>query len=110
MLHMVPVLTWVGSHGAVLLQRPQACVLLHLTLYMVYLNFEKDGKGARENIQDYFFFFFLFRAAPSAYGCSQARDLIRATAAGLQHSRSNAGSDRVCRLHHSSRQCQILTH
>ena len=35
------------------------------------------------------FFFFLFRAygrAPKAYGSSQARELIRAVAAGLHHS------------------------
>ena len=36
--------------------------------------------------------FFLFRAAPSAYGGSQASGRIRAAAAGLQHSHSNAGS------------------
>ena len=41
-----------------------------------------------------FFFFLLFRAAPTAYGGSQARGRIRATAAGL---------------HHSSQQHQILS-
>ena len=39
-----------------------------------------------------FFFFFSFRAALAAYVSSQARGLIRATAAGLHHSHSNAGS------------------
>ena len=39
------------------------------------------------------FFFLLFRAAPVAYGVTQARGIIRATTAGL---------------HHSSRQRQIL--
>ena len=39
-----------------------------------------------------FFFFLLFRAAPTAYGSSQARGRIRATAAGLCHSHNNAGS------------------
>ena len=39
-----------------------------------------------------FFFFCLFRAAPMAYAGSQARGLIGATAAGLHHSHSNAGS------------------
>ena len=39
------------------------------------------------------FFFFLFRAAPTAYGGSQARSRIRATAAGLHHSHSNMGSE-----------------
>ena len=35
----------------------------------------------------------LFRAAPVAYGGSQARALIRAGAAGLCHSHSHAGSE-----------------
>ena len=35
------------------------------------------------------FFFFLFWATPEAYGGSQARDPIRATAAGLYHNHSN---------------------
>ena len=34
----------------------------------------------------------VFRAALAAYGGSQARGLIRAVAAGLHHSHSNAGS------------------
>ena len=34
----------------------------------------------------------LFRAAPAAYGGSQARGLIRAIATGLHHSHSNTGS------------------
>ena len=33
-----------------------------------------------------FILFWLFRAAPTAYGGSQARGPIRATAAGLDHS------------------------
>ena len=48
-----------------------------------------------------FFFFFSFVvvvvaiswAAPAAYGGSQARGLIRAVAASLHHSYSNAGSE-----------------
>ena len=39
------------------------------------------------------FFFFLFRAAPAAYGGSQAGGLIGATAAGLHHSHNNLGSE-----------------
>ena len=54
-----------------------------------------------------FFFFCLFGAAPVAYGGSQARDLIRAIAAGLPHSHSHTRSEP--RLwHHSSGQCWIL--
>ena len=40
----------------------------------------------------FLFFFFLFSATPMAYGGSQARCGIRATAAGVHHSHNNAGS------------------
>ena len=39
-----------------------------------------------------FIYFCLFRVAPTAYGNSQARGLIRAAAAGLGQTHSNAGS------------------
>ena len=39
-----------------------------------------------------FFIFCFFRAAPMAYGSSQARGRIGAVAAGLHHSHNNAGS------------------
>ena len=39
-----------------------------------------------------FFFFLLFRAAPVAFGSSQARGQIRAIAASLHHSYSNTRS------------------
>ena len=46
-----------------------------------------------------FFVFSVFsRAALAAYGGSQARGLIRAVAAGLQHSHSNVGSE-LCLQH-----------
>ena len=38
------------------------------------------------------FLFFFFRAAPSAYGGTQARSRIRAVAAGLRHSHSDPRS------------------
>ena len=41
----------------------------------------------------FIFVFCLFRAAPAAYGGSQARGLIGAVAAGHSHSHSNAGSE-----------------
>ena len=40
----------------------------------------------------FFFFFCLFRAAPAAYVSFQARGQIRASASGLRHSHSKAGS------------------
>ena len=51
--------------------------------------------------------FLFFRAAPVAYGSSQARGPIRATAVSLHHSHSNSGSTPVCDLYHSSGQHQI---
>ena len=47
----------------------------------------------REVLWAYFFFFWLFRAASVAYGRSQTRDGIRATATGLYHSHSDVGSE-----------------
>ena len=49
-------------------------------------------------LYDFFIFIFifvfcLFRAAPAAYGGSQARGLIRAVASGLHHSHSHAASE-----------------
>jgi len=43
-----------------------------------------------------------------AYGGSQAKGRIGATAASLCHSHSNADPSQIFDLHHSSRQCQIL--
>ena len=40
----------------------------------------------------YFVLFCVFRAAPMAYGVSQARGLIRAVAASLRQSHDNARS------------------
>ena len=44
-------------------------------------------------ILTYIYLFLLFRATPTAYGGSQARGPIRATAANLLHSHSNPGSE-----------------
>ena len=41
----------------------------------------------------FFFFFGLFRALIAAFGGSQARGRIRAIAASLPHSHSNAGAE-----------------
>ena len=41
----------------------------------------------------FLFSIFLFRASLEAHGGSQARDQVEATAAGLHHSHSNAGSE-----------------
>ena len=51
------------------------------------------------------FFFCLSRAAPGAYGGSQVKNWIRATAADLCHSHSNLGSEPTPATSHSSQQC-----
>ena len=48
--------------------------------------------GFRKATLFFFFCFLLFRAEHAAYGSSQARGRIRASAAGLHHSHSCTGS------------------
>ena len=55
----------------------------------------------------FFFFFFFFFGTPVAYGGSQARGWNRAVAAGLHHT-TMPDPSRICNLHHSSWQYQIL--
>ena len=57
-----------------------------------------------------FFVFCPFRAAPAAYGGSQATGLIGAVAAGLHTATARPDTSGVCDLHHSSRQRGSLTH
>ena len=51
-----------------------------------------------------FFSFFLFWAAPTAYGSSQTRGQIGATATGLDHSHSKGDPSYICDLYQSSQQ------
>ena len=55
--------------------------------------YQATRSGLRGKTFFFFFFFLLLRAAPKAYGNSQARGQIGATTAGLHHSHSNAGSE-----------------
>ena len=57
---------------------------------------QPPGLGVESWLQVNTFFFGLFRAAPMAYGGSQAWSQIRAVAASLHHSHSNARSE-LCR-------------
>ena len=70
---------------------------------MGQLIFDKGGKNIKWEkdslFSNYFLFFFFFWglfaiswSVPTAYGGSQTSGLIRAVAAGLHHSHSNAGS------------------
>ena len=60
---------------------------------------------------EFFFVVVVFafsRATPTAYGDSQARGPIGAEATGLFQSHSNTNQSRVCNLHHSSWQRQMV--
>ena len=56
----------------------------------------------------YLFFFFFFRAAPAAYGSSQARDQIRAIAPAYTKATATPDLSLICNLHHSSWPCRIF--
>ena len=56
----------------------------------------------------FFFFFCLFRAAPIAYGSSQARGKIGAIAVALPTATAMPDSSHICDLYHSLGQHQIL--
>ena len=56
----------------------------------------------------FFFFLSLFRAAPIAYGGSQASGQIRAVATSHSHSRRTPDLSGPCNLCCSLEQCQIL--
>ena len=78
---------------------------------------QTGNKPRRSNMSEKFllydctfvlFFPFFFRAAPAAYGHSQARGQIGAVVTSLHHSHSNTGSEPHLHLHYSSRQRCIL--
>ena len=62
---------------------------------------------------NFFFFFLLFRAAPMAYGSSQARGLIRATDAAFTRATAMQDPSHICDFYHMAVpnpwQCQILS-
>ena len=70
-----------------------------LQVFRLWLKKRRAGGGAVNTsllmfkIAYIFFFLVFFRAAPAAYGGSQARGRIGAIAAGLHQSHSNMGSE-----------------
>ena len=66
---------------------------LHLFCIFPPLRTWMQSMWARKKISCPFDLFFLFRATPTAYGSSQARDQSRAAAAGQCHIHSNTGSE-----------------
>ena len=85
--------------------RPQSVKGINMETYVVETQKPLWQSGKYIYI---YFVFCLFKAAPAAYGGSQARDLIRATAASLCQSHGRPDPSHICNPHHSSRQCQIL--
>ena len=75
--------------------------------YLFPLWMPESVAPSRNSIFFFVFVFCLFRATPTAYGGSQARGPIGATAASLHHSPSNDRS-KPCLIHHSSQHHQIL--
>ena len=78
---------------------PLGFAAMTICLHIIYGYFcAKMAEELQQRLYNFLFFFFLFffvfffRAAPTAYGGSQARGLVLAIAAGLHHSHSNARS------------------
>ena len=79
------------------------------SLTILKLHFVFTSNGFSMGFRNFYFYLFvylckylcLFRVTPVAYGSSQARGQIGASAAGLHHSH-------ICDVHHSSRQHRML--
>ena len=96
-----------GGQGLEGLSLPPPCMALKLTTLMYWTQIGTWTQGFF--FGGLFVFCLLFGATLTAYGGTQVRGLIRATAAGLRHSHSNSGSlSHVFDLHHSSQQHCIL--
>ena len=85
--------------SSVLVVCPFSCSYSHRCIMTSHLGIICISLMADDNIVScahllfvFFPVFCLFKAAPLLYGGSQARGLIRATAASLHHSHCNAGS------------------
>ena len=87
-------------HSSAIRHQMASCSNLHMAPpapRFFLLENENNNSYHMELLQEFnekivFFFFGLFRAAPAAFGNSQARGWMGATAAGHSHSHSNVGS------------------
>ena len=88
---MRTVVTWRdGRESPSMVDTPQLCQKA------IVLKRSQKSRPCYQLSQKFSFFFGLFafsRAAPTAYGGSQAWGLIGAVATGLRHSHSNVGSE-----------------
>ena len=69
------------------------CISHSPCLYCYGMKIAIDNVCTRKASLFVLFCLVFFRAAPAAYGGSQARGQIRATAAGLHHNPGNTGSE-----------------
>ena len=71
--------------------RSLVIVLVEL-LVLLLLSFKSSSPPQQLRLSFIYLLFWLYKATPAAYGGSQARGLIGATAAGLRQSHSNTKS------------------
>ena len=98
-----------GSHPDCLFEAPGDTITCGPTLHQ--LNWESLGMGFKESDFYFILFIFEFRAACTANGSSQARDIIWSCSCWPMYTTATATQDpsRLCDLHHSSWPCWILT-
>ena len=94
---------------------PKICLSIHLLICFKVFGYCKQSCYEHSSIslcEDIHFFFFLFRAAPAAYGSSQARGWMGAIATATATATSTATAtmdlSSIYNLHHSSCQHWIL--
>ena len=77
------------------IRQPSLCLLfcLLLRLHLSKYHLLSDRGYQITGFVTFFFFFYLFRAIPTAWGSSQSRGHSGAAAASLCHSHSNMGSE-----------------
>ena len=91
--HFIPLIV-IFFTNILIFMKSHMCICIYIKgkyIYIYIFYFGVEYKNLLP-ILSFFFAFLLFRASLMAYGCSQARSLIRATAAGLCRSHSHSHS------------------
>ena len=86
-------LQYTSTNDTLLLRSPMFFLNVHLSKCLSKAFWSLHPKRSNKFSVYSFFFFCLFRAAPTAHGSSQAGGRIGAAAASLCHSHSNTGSE-----------------